>query len=59
MRTDAKIATGDTATSEHMTARGVTDLIAVTDSGDGTRSAIAMEVHNAHPHTASVTDTAV
>jgi hypothetical protein len=59
MRMDAKIATGDTATSEHMTARGVTDLIAVTDSGDGTRSAIAMDVHNAHPHTARATETAV
>jgi hypothetical protein len=48
--TEEKIAMGDTAMIEQITARGAIARTAVSEVGDGTSSAIATEVQASHPH---------
>ncbi len=56
---DAKTATGETATNEPTTAIGEMHLMAVSDSGDGTSSATAVTTHYAQPHDKNAIDVAV
>ena len=58
IRIDEKIATGESAKNETTMARGAMVRTAVTDMGEGTRSAIATATHNAQPQVARTIDTA-
>jgi hypothetical protein len=56
---DAKTEMGETAAKEATTATGEIHLMAVSDSGDGTRSATAVTTQSAQPHDKNAIDVAV